>query len=179
MIRLKVHEQQEMMRSFRVFRGRGHIPDTARFGARIPNPTKLSLLSLHSNRLNPFPMRCPWCLSFQEYIDYHDTEWGVPVYDDRTHFEFLVLESAQAGLSWATILKRRGGYRRAFAEFDPEVVRLYDSARVEALCRMSESSGTARRSSRRYGMRTCLSDFSVSSARFRTTSGGLWVAGRL
>ena len=133
MIRLKVHEQQEMMRSFRVFRGRGHIPDTARIGARIPNPTKLSLLSLHSNRLNPFPMRCPWCLSFQEYIDYHDTEWGVPVYDDRTHFEFLILESAQAGLSWATILKRRGGYRRAFAEFDPEVVRLYDAARVEAL----------------------------------------------
>jgi len=78
-------------------------------------------------------MRCPWCLSFQEYIDYHDTEWGVPVYDDRTHFEFLILESAQAGLSWATILKRRGGYRRAFAEFDPEVVRLYDAARVDAL----------------------------------------------
>ncbi len=78
-------------------------------------------------------MRCPWCLSFQEYIDYHDTEWGVPAYDDRTQFEFLVLESAQAGLSWATILKRRGGYRRAFAEFDPEVVALFDAAKVEDL----------------------------------------------
>ena len=78
-------------------------------------------------------MRCPWCLSFQEYIDYHDTEWGVPVYDDRTQFEFLVLESAQAGLSWATILKRRGGYGRAFAEFDPEIVALYDAAKVEDL----------------------------------------------
>lgn len=78
-------------------------------------------------------MRCPWCLSFQEYIDYHDREWGVPVYDDRVQFEFLVLESAQAGLSWATILKRREGYRRAFADFDPQIVRLYDAAKVEEL----------------------------------------------
>lgn len=62
--------------------------------------------------------RCPWCLGFPEYITYHDQEWGVPVYEDRTHFEFLVLESAQAGLSWATILKKRDGYRKAFADFD-------------------------------------------------------------
>jgi DNA-3-methyladenine glycosylase I len=62
--------------------------------------------------------RCPWCLGFPEYVAYHDQEWGVPVYDDRTHFEFLVLESAQAGLSWATILKKREGYRKAFADFD-------------------------------------------------------------
>ena len=62
--------------------------------------------------------RCPWCLGFPEYIAYHDQEWGVPVYEDRTHFEFLVLESAQAGLSWATILKKREGYRKAFADFD-------------------------------------------------------------
>jgi len=62
--------------------------------------------------------RCPWCLGFPEYITYHDQEWGVPVYEDRIHFEFLVLESAQAGLSWATILKKRAGYRRAFADFD-------------------------------------------------------------
>ena len=62
--------------------------------------------------------RCPWCLGFPEYIAYHDQEWGVPVYEDRIHFEFLVLESAQAGLSWATILKKRAGYRRAFADFD-------------------------------------------------------------
>ena len=58
--------------------------------------------------------RCPWCLGFEDYIRYHDEEWGVPVYSDRTHFEFLVLESAQAGLSWATILKKRQGY----ADFD-------------------------------------------------------------
>lgn len=77
--------------------------------------------------------RCPWCLSFQDYIVYHDREWGVPVHDDRVQFEFLVLESAQAGLSWATILKRREGYRRAFAGFDPQIVRLYDAAKVEEL----------------------------------------------
>ncbi len=78
-------------------------------------------------------MRCPWCLSFQAYIDYHDKEWGVPVHDDGVQFEFLVLESAQAGLSWATILKRREGYRRAFAGFDPQIVRHFDVAKVEEL----------------------------------------------
>ena len=59
--------------------------------------------------------RCPWCLKFDEYIEYHDKEWGVPVHDDRTHFEFLILEGAQAGLSWSTVLKKREGYRKAFA----------------------------------------------------------------
>ncbi|MCH7401580.1 DNA-3-methyladenine glycosylase I [Belliella kenyensis] len=67
-------------------------------------------------------MRCPWCMGFQQYIDYHDEEWGVPVYEDNIHFEFLVLESAQAGLSWATILKKREGYRKAFADFDYKIV---------------------------------------------------------
>ncbi|MFN3800954.1 DNA-3-methyladenine glycosylase I [Belliella pelovolcani] len=66
--------------------------------------------------------RCPWCMGFEEYIAYHDKEWGVPVYDDRVHFEFLILESAQAGLSWFTILKKRTGYREAFADFDYKVV---------------------------------------------------------
>lgn len=66
--------------------------------------------------------RCPWCLGFPDYVTYHDTEWGVPVFDDRVHFEFLVLESAQAGLSWATILKKREGYRKAFADFDYKIV---------------------------------------------------------
>jgi DNA-3-methyladenine glycosylase I len=63
--------------------------------------------------------RCDWCLKDPAYIDYHDTEWGVPVHDDQKLFEFLVLEGAQAGLSWLTILKRREGYRKAFAGFDP------------------------------------------------------------
>ncbi len=64
---------------------------------------------------------------------YHDTEWGVPVHDDRRHFEFLVLEGAQAGLSWRTVLLRREGYRKAFAEFDPEKVARFTPARIEKL----------------------------------------------
>lgn len=67
------------------------------------------------------PTRCTWCLNGNEaYIKYHDTEWGVPAWDDQTQFEFLILEGAQAGLSWATILNKREGYRAAFAGFDPQ-----------------------------------------------------------
>ena len=66
-------------------------------------------------------------------IDYHDREWGVPVHDDRKHFEFLVLEAAQAGLSWAIVLKKREGYRRAFSEFDPQKVARYTEKKIEAL----------------------------------------------
>jgi DNA-3-methyladenine glycosylase I len=63
--------------------------------------------------------RCPWCGDDPLYVAYHDTEWGVPVHDDRVLFEFLLLEGAQAGLSWITILRKREAYRRAFAGFDP------------------------------------------------------------
>jgi len=77
--------------------------------------------------------RCPWATNDELYVSYHDNEWGVPVYDDRMHFEFLTLESAQAGLSWITILRRREGYRRAFADFDPQVVATFDEAKVEEL----------------------------------------------
>ncbi|KPQ13533.1 MAG: DNA-3-methyladenine glycosylase I [Algoriphagus marincola HL-49] len=77
--------------------------------------------------------RCPWCLGFPQYIEYHDKEWGVPVYDDKTHFEFLILESAQAGLSWATILKKREGYRKAFADFDYQIVADFPDSYVEEL----------------------------------------------
>jgi DNA-3-methyladenine glycosylase I len=66
-------------------------------------------------------------------IDYHDREWGVPVHDDRKHFEFLVLEAAQAGLSWSTILKRREGYRRAFSNFDPQKVARFTDKQIEEL----------------------------------------------
>ncbi len=83
---------------------------------------------------NPNQFRCPWCMGFEQYIQYHDEEWGVPVYDDQTHFEFLILESAQAGLSWATILKKREGYRKAFADFDYKMVAdLPDSYVLELL----------------------------------------------
>src|SRR4051812_3182137 len=78
-------------------------------------------------------IRCGWCLSFDQYVQYHDEEWGVPVHDDRTHFEFLILEGAQAGLSWATILKKREGYREAFANFDPEKVARFTEARMEKI----------------------------------------------
>lgn len=77
--------------------------------------------------------RCPWCLGFEEYIKYHDEEWGVPVHDDKTHFEFLILEGAQAGLSWSTVLKKREGYRQSFANFDPIEVANFPLERVEEL----------------------------------------------
>jgi DNA-3-methyladenine glycosylase I len=78
---------------------------------------------------------CPWSLaaSCPGYRDYHDREWGVPVRDDRRQFEFLTLEAAQAGLSWATILNKREGYRRAFADFDPERVARFTAQRIERL----------------------------------------------
>jgi DNA-3-methyladenine glycosylase I len=72
-------------------------------------------------------------LGFAQYITYHDTEWGVPVWDDRVHFEFIVLESAQAGLSWATILKKRQGYRNAFADFDYKIVADFPESYVQEL----------------------------------------------
>jgi len=77
--------------------------------------------------------RCTWCEQNQLYIDYHDKEWGVSVHDDRKLFEFLILEGAQAGLSWLTILKRREGYRESFANFNPEIVARYSKKKVEEL----------------------------------------------
>ena len=77
--------------------------------------------------------RCPWCLSDELYMRYHDEEWGVPVHDDVKHFEFLVLEGAQAGLSWATILKRRENYRKAYDGFDPAIVATYGAEKIEEL----------------------------------------------
>jgi DNA-3-methyladenine glycosylase I len=78
--------------------------------------------------------RCPWAYGASPlYVPYHDKEWGVPVFDDRKQFEFLTLESAQAGLSWATILNRREGYRKAFAGFDPAGVARFDARKIAAL----------------------------------------------
>ena len=77
--------------------------------------------------------RCEWGTSSALYIDYHDTEWGVPVHDDRTLFEFLILEGAQAGLSWSTILNKRQAYIQAFDNFEPTKVASYDDAKVKAL----------------------------------------------
>ena len=77
-------------------------------------------------------IRCPWARN-DLYIRYHDTEWGVPVHDDRLLFEFLILEGAQAGLSWETILKKRENYRRAFDQFDPAVVARYGPKKLKGL----------------------------------------------
>lgn len=78
-------------------------------------------------------IRCDWCGTDPLYVKYHDEEWGKPVYDDKTLFEFLILEGAQAGLSWITILKRRAGYRNAFADFDVNKVAAFDETDVERL----------------------------------------------
>ena len=78
--------------------------------------------------------RCPWLdLDKPDYVAYHDREWGVPVHDDRKHFEFLTLESAQAGLSWYTVLRKRANYRQAFAEFDPAKVARFSAVTVEQM----------------------------------------------
>ena len=76
--------------------------------------------------------RCPWAKT-ELYVQYHDTEWGVPVHDDRLLFEFLILEGAQAGLSWETILKKRDNYRRAFDNFDPVIVARYGQKKRKGL----------------------------------------------
>jgi DNA-3-methyladenine glycosylase I len=78
--------------------------------------------------------RCGWAgLGKPYYLAYHDQEWGVPVRDDRTQFEFLILEGAQAGLSWATVLNKREAYRKAFAQFDPEKVARFDKRKIASL----------------------------------------------
>ncbi len=80
--------------------------------------------------------RCEWVIGGNDlYHQYHDEEWGVPVHDDRTLFEFLILEGAQAGLSWATVLNKREGYRKAFDNFDVAKVARYDQAKIETLLR--------------------------------------------
>ncbi len=83
----------------------------------------------------PAPVRCGWSNTDPLYIHYHDTEWGVPVHDDRTQFEFLVLEGAQAGLSWMTVLRKRASYRRAFDGFDAEKVARYGERKLALLCK--------------------------------------------
>ena len=80
------------------------------------------------------PNRCPWVdLTKADYVAYHDREWGVPVHDDRTIFEFLILEGAQAGLSWYTVLRKRAAYKTAFANFDPEKVARYGKRQFDRL----------------------------------------------
>ncbi|MBU2551533.1 MAG: DNA-3-methyladenine glycosylase I, partial [Proteobacteria bacterium] len=79
------------------------------------------------------PVRCAWARNDPAYLAYHDQEWGVPLHDDRRLFESLVLQGAQAGLSWLTILKKRDHYRLAFEDFDPAVVAEFDASRIKDL----------------------------------------------
>ncbi|MCJ7679690.1 MAG: DNA-3-methyladenine glycosylase I, partial [Candidatus Aminicenantes bacterium] len=77
--------------------------------------------------------RCEWCLGDPLYITYHDEEWGVPVHDDRKHFEYILLDGMQAGLSWLTVLRKRENFRKAFSSFDPAVIAAYDREKIEDL----------------------------------------------
>lgn len=79
------------------------------------------------------PVRCHWCLGDPLYVEYHDKEWGVPLHDDQNLFELLLLEGAQAGLSWLTVLRRREHYRKVYDGFDPEKIARYDEAKNTAL----------------------------------------------
>ncbi|MFY8171843.1 MAG: DNA-3-methyladenine glycosylase I [Sphingobacteriaceae bacterium] len=91
------------------------------------------LINEHNANHEKRNTRCDWCLSDPIYIQYHDQEWGKECHDDRVLFEFLILESAQAGLSWLTVLKKRAGYRKAFANFDAKKVAQFDEAKIEEL----------------------------------------------
>jgi DNA-3-methyladenine glycosylase I len=88
---------------------------------------------LRDNAMIETLARCPWANGTAAYLAYHDDEWGVPVHDDRIFFELLILEGAQAGLSWSTILNKRDAYRDAFAGFDPAKVARFDAKRIERL----------------------------------------------
>ncbi len=88
---------------------------------------------MKSSEVRPALPRCGWAGEDPLYLQYHDIEWGVPLYDDGKLFEALILDGAQAGLSWITILRKRENYRRAFDQFDPEKIVRYDAAKIEAL----------------------------------------------
>ena len=97
---------------------------------RLPVKRKAQLKAAAADAVKP---RCAWPANDPQMLDYHDQEWGVPVHDDRKHFEFLILEGAQAGLSWRTVLHKRAAYRAAFAGFDPRRVARFDARKVKTL----------------------------------------------
>lgn len=103
---------------------------TGRDWRRLPVARKTALKKAAADALKP---RCPWPANDAQMLHYHDHEWGVPVHDDRTHFEFLILEGAQAGLSWRTVLHKRAAYRKAFANFDARRVARFGARQVQAL----------------------------------------------
>ena len=115
--------------------------------------------------------RCPWCEGFDLYRNYHDTEWGVPLRDDRALFELLMLEGAQAGLSWSTVLKKRESYRVAFDHFSPESIARYDDRKVaELLANPGIIRNRLKVAAAITNAKACLS----LQARGQTLSGFLW-----
>ena len=116
--------------------------------------------------------RCAWVdMKNADYVRYHDEEWGVPVHDDRKHFEMILLEGAQAGLSWATILKKREGYRKAFAGFDPEKVARFREARLE---KMMLDSGIVRNRLKIWGARESAKAFLKVQEEFGSFDAYIW-----
>ncbi len=117
-------------------------------------------------------MRCPWSEGVSEaYMTYHDTEWGVPALDDKTQFEFLLLEGAQAGLSWATVLHRREGYKKAFANFDVEKVARFTDKR---LLRLKEDSSIIRNTLKIKSAVTNAQSFIAVQEEFGSFSDYIW-----
>lgn len=104
-----------------------------KFVKKIISVNALLLIKKNNRRSYMSKIRCPWAKTDQLIIQYHDKEWGVPIHDDRLLFEFLTLESAQAGLNWTLILKKRENYRKAFDDFYPEKVAEYDKHKIEEL----------------------------------------------
>lgn len=121
--------------------------------------------------MSPDPKRCPWCLATPEYIRYHDEEWGRPVREDAVLFEFLILEGAQAGLSWRTILERRDGYRRAFAGFDAVKLARFSDAQLEALM---QDAGIIRNRLKIFSVRSNAQAFLRVQQEFGSFSAYLW-----
>lgn len=117
------------------------------------------------------PTRCHWCLGKPAYEQYHDEEWGVPVYEDQKQFEFLVLESAQAGLSWWTILQRREGYRDAFAGFDVSKVAKFDETDID---RLMQNSGIIRNRAKIHSAINNAKRFIEIQQEFGTFSNYIW-----
>src|ERR1700746_660465 len=118
--------------------------------------------------------RCGWVgESNSLMLEYHDREWGVPVHSDNKHFEFLILEGAQAGLSWSIVLKKREGYRRAFSEFDPSKVARYTEKRIQKLLLDPGSFEIGKRSRRLCATRVRFSRFRRSSEVLMRTRGAL------
>lgn len=116
--------------------------------------------------------KCPWCLGrYDDYEQYHDKEWGVPVYTDQLHFEFLVLESAQAGLSWSTVLAKRENYRNHFHGFDPQKVALLTDDQLEI---MLTDPGIIRNRAKVYAVRNNAQQFIQLQQELGSFSDYLW-----